>query len=53
LGLFINRVEHSGKIDMRAVENVIVDKSILQELVPLNALSTERFREALEKNCFH
>ena len=34
---------------MRAVENVIVDKSILQELVPLNALSTERFREVLEK----
>ena len=34
---------------MRAVENVIVDKSILQELVPLNALPTERFREVLEK----
>ena len=34
---------------MRASENIAVDKNILQELVPLNALSIERFREVLEK----
>ncbi len=34
---------------MRAAKKIKVDKRLLQELVPLNALSTERFREVSEK----
>jgi len=34
---------------MRAVNKTTVDKKLLQEFVPLNALSTERFREVSEK----
>ena len=34
---------------MRAAKKVTVDKKLLQEFVPLNALSPERFREVSEK----
>ena len=34
---------------MRAAKKITVDKKLLQEFVPLNALSTERFREVSEK----
>ena len=34
---------------MRAAKKLTVDSKLLQELVPLNALSAERFREASEK----
>jgi formylglycine-generating enzyme required for sulfatase activity/CRP-like cAMP-binding protein/chromosome segregation ATPase len=34
---------------MRAVKKITVDKKLLQEFVPLNALSTERFREVSDK----
>ena len=34
---------------MRAAKKITVDKKILQEFVPLNALSPERFREVSEK----
>ena len=34
---------------MRAAKKVTMDKKLLQELVPLNALSPERFREVSEK----
>ena len=34
---------------MRAAKKAIIDKKLLQELVPLNALSPERFREVSEK----
>ncbi len=34
---------------MRAAKNLAVDNKLLQELVPLNALSAQRFRELLEK----
>ena len=34
---------------MRAANKEIVDKKLLQELVPLNALSPERFRQVSEK----
>ena len=34
---------------MRAAKKLTVDSKLLQELVPLNALSTERFREVSEK----
>jgi len=34
---------------MRAAKKVTVDRKLLQELVPLNALSSERFREVSEK----
>jgi CRP-like cAMP-binding protein len=33
------------QVDMRAPEKAIVDKKLLHELVPLNALSAERFQE--------
>ena len=34
---------------MRAAKKAIVDKNLLQDFVPLNALSSERFRELSEK----
>jgi len=34
---------------MRAAKKITVDRKLLQELVPLNALSSERFREVSEK----
>ena len=34
---------------MRAAKKITVDKKLLQEFVPLNALSPERFREVSEK----
>ena len=34
---------------MRAAKKISVDRKLLQELVPLNALSDERFREVSEK----
>jgi len=34
---------------MRAAKELTVDRKLLQELVPLNALSAERFREVSEK----
>ena len=34
---------------MRAAKKVTVDRKLLQELVPLNALSSERFKEMSEK----
>ena len=34
---------------MRAAKKIVVDSKLLQELVPLNALSAERFREVSEK----
>ena len=34
---------------MRAAKKITVDSKLLQELVPLNALSAERFREVSEK----
>lgn len=34
---------------MRAAKKLTVDRRLLQELVPLNALSSERFREVSEK----
>ena len=34
---------------MRAAKKLTVDRKLLQELVPLNALSSERFREVSEK----
>ena len=34
---------------MRAANKLTVDQNILQELVPLNVLSPERFREISEK----
>ncbi|MGB5179454.1 MAG: SUMF1/EgtB/PvdO family nonheme iron enzyme [Gammaproteobacteria bacterium] len=34
---------------MRAAKKITVDRKLLQELVPLNALSAERFREVAEK----
>jgi CRP-like cAMP-binding protein len=34
---------------MRAAKKVTIDRRLLQELVPLNALSPERFREVSEK----
>ena len=34
---------------MRAAKKIAVDSKLLQELVPLNALSAERFRELSEK----
>jgi hypothetical protein len=34
---------------MRAAKKVTVDKKLLQDFVPLNALSPERFREVSEK----
>jgi len=34
---------------MRAVKKITVDRKLLQELVPLNALSPERFKEMSEK----
>jgi len=37
------------QVDMRAAKKVTVDKKLLQEFVPLNALSPERFREVSEK----
>ena len=37
------------RVDMRAAKKVTVDKKLLQEFVPLNALSPERFREVSEK----
>ena len=37
------------QVDMRAAKKVTVDKKLLQEFVPLNALSPERFRELSEK----
>jgi CRP-like cAMP-binding protein len=36
-------------VDMQASEKVIVDKNLLHELVPLNALSPERFQEVSGK----
>ena len=39
----------SGKVDMRAAKKIADNKRILQELVPLNALSDERFNEISEK----
>jgi CRP-like cAMP-binding protein len=38
-----------GQVDMHAAKKVTVDKKLLQEFVPLNALSHERFREVSEK----
>jgi CRP-like cAMP-binding protein len=37
------------RVDMRAAKKAIVDKNLLQEFVPLNALSPESFRELSEK----
>jgi CRP-like cAMP-binding protein len=37
------------QVDMRAAKKVTIDRKLLQELVPLNALSPERFREVSEK----
>ena len=34
---------------MRAAKKITIDRKLLQELVPLNALSTERFRDVSEK----
>jgi len=34
---------------MRAAKKITVDRKLLQEFVPLNALSTERFKEVSEK----
>jgi len=34
---------------MRTAKKAIVDKKLLQELVPLNALSPDRFRKVSEK----
>jgi CRP-like cAMP-binding protein len=34
---------------MRTAKKITIDNKLLQELVPLNALSTERFREIAEK----
>ena len=34
---------------MRAAKKITVDTKLLQEFVPLNALSAERFREVSEK----
>jgi formylglycine-generating enzyme required for sulfatase activity/rhodanese-related sulfurtransferase len=39
----------SGKVDMRAAKKIADNKRILQDLVPLNALSDERFNEISEK----
>jgi CRP-like cAMP-binding protein len=38
-----------GKVDMRAAKKITVDQNLLQQLVPLNALSAERFRAVSEK----
>ena len=38
-----------GKVDMRAAKKITVDQKLLQELVPLNALSAERFKEVSDK----
>jgi formylglycine-generating enzyme required for sulfatase activity/CRP-like cAMP-binding protein len=37
------------RVNMRAAKKMAVDSKLLQELVPLNALSPERFREVSEK----
>jgi len=37
------------RVDMRAAKKAIVDKNLLQEFVPLNALSPESFMELSEK----
>ena len=37
------------QVDMHAANKITVDKKVLQEFVPLNALSPERFREVSEK----
>jgi CRP-like cAMP-binding protein len=37
------------RVNMRAEKKAIVDKNLLQDFVPLNALSPERFRELSEK----
>jgi CRP-like cAMP-binding protein len=37
------------QVDMHAAKKVTIDQNILQELVPLNALSSERFQEIAEK----
>ncbi|MEN8207178.1 MAG: hypothetical protein ABFS24_14385, partial [Pseudomonadota bacterium] len=38
-----------GHVNMRAAKKITVDRKLLQELVPLNALSSARFKEMLEK----
>jgi CRP-like cAMP-binding protein/rhodanese-related sulfurtransferase len=37
------------QVDMHAAKKITVNKKVLQEFVPLNALSSERFREVSEK----
>jgi CRP-like cAMP-binding protein len=42
----VNRV---NRVNMRTAKKVTIDNKLLQEIVPLNALSPERFREVSEK----
>ena len=47
---FISTLGNPDQVDMRAAKKKLsVDSKVLQELVPLNALSAERFREVADK----
>ncbi len=48
-GLFVIGYNTVDQVDMHTAKKATIDKKILQELVPLNALSPQRFREVSEK----